>query len=85
MKDNDYSVGPNGENISRIVKDRRIEAGLKKFNQLKERFDLQDCINNNNIISFKHNDKEYYYAVVKKKIRLKGSKDWTTSLISILK
>ena len=87
MSGEDYKVEHNGKdiNISAYVKIKKLQSGNNKFNKLVAKYDLTIIENNNNIILFSYKDELYYYALVKHKIRKKGTKDWFTTISDILK
>lgn len=87
MSREDYRVGHNGVemNISTYARMIKAERGLLKFNKLVEKYNLEDVQNNNNVISFSYNGEQYYYALIKHKIRKKGDKTWFTKVTAVLK
>ena len=70
------------QNISEL---KNVFLVKKKFSKLVEKYGLVEIENNNNIILFSYNNELYYYALVKHKIRKKGSKEWFTKVTDILK
>ena len=72
-----------GLNYSKYVRIEKSKTGLKRFNKLKERFNISKYRNVNNIIIFNYNGDEYHYGLISYKIRKKGSK-WTSSVIATL-
>lgn len=74
-----------GTSISSIIHQQKRGYGFGKFNQLQKQFDIKFIRNNNNVILFELDGKEFYYAVVKQKIRLKGEKDWHSKIATYLK
>jgi hypothetical protein len=87
MSGEDFKIQHNGVemNYSAYVKMNRLNTGTNKFNKLVEKYGLTEIENNNNIMSFLYKDETHYYALVKQKIRKKGSKDWFTKVTEILK
>lgn len=87
MAGEDYQTERDGVqmNISKAIRYDKRKIGYKNFNKLKERFDIEFIEEKNNIIRFKLYGNEYYFGLVKSKLRKKGEKDWTGKLITKLK
>jgi hypothetical protein len=87
MSGDDFKIQHNGVemNYSKYVRLNKANSGKNKFNKLVTKYNLIEIENNNNIILFLYKDELYYYALVKHKIRKKGSKDWFTNVNEILK
>ena len=86
MSREEYQVKIDGEemNISKAIRYNKAKIGWAKFYKLKDRFGIEKWEVNNNIIKFKLNDNEYYFTLVKWKIRRVGQKDWTGKIIEFL-
>jgi hypothetical protein len=87
MTGEDYKTERNGiqMNISKAVRIDKAKIGQKKFEELKLKYDIEVIENKNNIIRFIHDEQEYYYGVVSRKIRKAGEREWTTKISQILK
>ena len=87
MSSEDYRIVYEGVEmgVSKYIRIKKRISGEKKFSKLVEKYGLVEIENNNNIILFSYNDELYYYALVKHKIRKKGSKEWFTKVTDILK
>jgi hypothetical protein len=84
MRENDYTIGD--KNISQIIKEQKVNFGLKRWYDVKNKFNItiyehQD----NNIIIFTLNGVQYYYGIPSQKIRRKGEREWTSKVITFLK
>lgn len=87
MAAEDYQTERNGiqMNISKAIRMDKSKIGQKKFEELKLKYDIEVIENKNNIIRFIHDEQEYYYGVVSRKIRKAGEREWTTKISQILK
>jgi hypothetical protein len=83
MAADDYQIG--GVNISKIVKKEKVNNGLYRWIKLKEKYNIKTITENNNVILFSIEDKQYYYGVPSQKIRRKGDKVWTGKIVAELK
>ena len=84
MAAEDYKVDGTDTNVSSYFKFQKLIYGKVKFNQLKERYNIKEISNDNNIILFTLNNNEYYYGLISSKIRKKGDIQWTGKVITFL-
>lgn len=86
MAGEDYKVEFNGEemNISKAIRKRKAQLGMSKLNKMKDRFNFNIKSISNNIALIELNGVEYYFAMVKSKIRKKGSNTWTGRVVETL-
>lgn len=83
MAGEDYII--NGENISKIAKRKKVGYGNVRWYNLLNTYDIKVIKENNNLILFSIEDKEYYYGVPSQKIRRKGDTIWSSKIITELK
>jgi hypothetical protein len=83
MSREDYEI--NGENISKVVKRKKVAFGLQRWNNLYQKYEINIISNKNNIILFSINDKEYYYGLPSQKIKRRYDRVWNSKIITELK
>lgn len=75
----------NGENISKIVKRKKVGYGLQRWNDLYQKYDIEIISNKNNLILFSIENKEYYYGIPSQKIKRRYDRVWNSKVVTELK